>query len=191
MKKFVDTLIELKSAHYKINRLNSKVKSNWEKEKAPFSFQYTITKNDLLKYDFTRTDIHRMLENCILKTTDIGRKATLKLILDGKLDFYKVGAEGQSKDDISFTAKELKQILECEHFYRTAKAGMQCEPVVLLNARTLVIYQHNISSEMIMEILDKVDITKTLKSKKRKFIELARREKNSEFELLLELMEGK
>lgn len=174
MKQIVDCLVELKHSKKTIYRMNSKTK---------------FRSNDFLRYPFTRSDIHRLLLEGIIKPHEnLAHKDIVQLILEGRLDFYKIAGIHYKEQ---FTKNELKKIIHSPHFYRMSKAGMQCEPVALLNARTMVIYQKNITPDIIMEILDKVDITKTLKSKKKKFIELARMEKNSAFELFLELMEGK
>lgn len=110
---------------------------------------------------------------------ELSNNCAMKLLLNNKLDFYYIGDRNHQ-----FSKNQLLQIINSPGFKSVAKTGMQNEPRVKLNIRSLLLYQKNITYDIILDLfkLDEEQTIKTIKSHKKRFNHI----KNPEFKLFLE-----
>lgn len=145
-----------------------------------------VRDEELLKEDqFTKSDIGRLIREGLINIEKLEKETLLKLILNGKIDFYIVSS---IRHKIQFNKRELKKIILNSNFNKDTKTGMQNEPVRILNKRTLILYQEKLDFEILNIILEQENFYKTLIKHRKKLIQRARRNNDKQLELYLELL---
>lgn len=144
-----------------------------------------ITKKVVMKVPITYSGLKQFSKRNIqtilfMYKENLSVNCALKLLLEDKLDFYYLAY----KDMIQFSKNQLKKIINSPGFKSVAKTGMQNEPRVKLNIRSVLLYQKNINYNIILDLfkLDEEQTAKTIKSHKKRFSHI----KNPEFKLFLE-----
>lgn len=126
---------------------------------------------------FSKRNIQRIL---FMHKDDLSVNCALKLLLEDKLDFYYLA----HKDMLQFSKSQLKRIINSSGFKSVAKTGLQSEPRIKLNIRSVLLYQENIDCDILLDLfkLNEEQTAKTIKSHKKRFSHI----KNPEFKLFLE-----
>lgn len=146
---------------------------------------YKIKISDINSCNFTKSDINQLIKSNLIDLKIDSKKVLLRLLLDGKLDFYKVSSINVQRQ---FTKNELLKIIETPNFNHIAITGMKNEPLNILNRRTLILYQQSLNFEILEKLNRDGKMTKTIVSHKKRLIQRARNNQDKEMELFLECL---
>lgn len=124
-------------------------------------FRRAIPANILLKYKYTDKEIKDFCYNKNINFKIATSKELVKLISEKKISFSEVCSS--SKNAISFTSEELKEILNSGIFTIEEDAGTFEITNIVDNLSKFILFQKNITEEIILDILKSPSYDKGLK----------------------------